>query len=160
MNLRRQFLTLPALLTALTGSLIAQVEKVAIHTTGISCGFCAVMSEAQFRRMPSLQDVAVNLRTETITLSCKSGTRFGPRELRDVLQRLNVGVRQFQVSARGRSREESGKRLFVAGRDKFILAEDACSLPADTPLQIEGIVNDRMEPMELKVVSFRLVDSK
>jgi hypothetical protein len=68
-----------------------------------------------------------------------------------------VGVLQFQIGARGRIQEESGRRVFIAGRDKFLVANDARSAgaPMSTPIRIEAILNDRVEPMEVKILDFQ-----
>ena len=153
-SLRQVWVTPILLLAALNGPVAAQVEKVDIRTTGISCGVCAAVSEVQFRRMPDISKVAISLPKETITLSYKPGAAFGPRQIREVLQPLDVVVVHFQISARGRVQEEREKRYFLAGKDKFVLAGTS-SIAADGPLFIEGIVNDRIEPMELKVLNSR-----
>src|SRR5262249_10081602 len=100
----------------------AQVEKVVVRTTGISCGACAAISEIQFRRMPGVKDVSISLSTETITISYKPGSSFDPQQIREVLEPLNVRVVQFHITARGRVRMEGENWIFVAAVDKFGLA--------------------------------------
>ena len=51
MKLQKHMLLVFALLSASTRPAVAQVEKVAMRTTGISCGVCAAVSEANFKRM-------------------------------------------------------------------------------------------------------------
>src|SRR6476661_7658216 len=101
---------------------VGQVEKVVIQTTGISCGVCAAISEMQFRRIPGVEDVAISRSDESITLSYTADASFDPRQIRQILPGLAVGVTQFRVSVRGRVKQEGGKWLFVAARDKFVLA--------------------------------------
>ncbi len=57
MNLYKHIVALGALtvITALPAA--AQVEKVAIKTTGISCGTCAAVSEVYLRRLPSIDKI-------------------------------------------------------------------------------------------------------
>src|SRR5215470_3920168 len=93
-----------------------QVEKVAMRTTGISCGVCAAVSELNFRRLGGVEKVDISLAKEAIMLTYKPGAAFDPRGIREVLRPLEVGVVQFQISARGRVQEQGGKRLFVAGK--------------------------------------------
>jgi copper chaperone CopZ len=135
----------------------AQVEKVAMRTTGISCGVCAAVSEVNFKRIPGIDKVKISLSQEAIMLTYKPGAVFSIQQIRDVLKPLDVGVLQFQIGARGRLQEEGGKRVFVAGRDKFLVAADArsSSAPLSTPIRIEGILNDRAEPMEVKILDFK-----
>jgi hypothetical protein len=146
-----------ALLLASIRPVMAQVERVAIRTTGISCGVCALVSEIHFKRMAGVEKVTISRSEEAILLSYKPGAAFAPRRIREVLQPLEVGVVQFQITARGRVQEGGGKRLFIAGQDRFVLAPagDAPAIPPGAPLRIEGIVNDRLDPMELKILDFK-----
>lgn len=132
----------------------AQVEKVAMRTTGISCGVCAAVSEVNFKRIPGIDKVKISLSQEAIMLTYKPGAVFSTQQIRDVLKPLDVGVLQFQIGARGRIQEEGGKRVFVAGKDKFLVAADArsSSAPLSTLIRIEAILNDRAEPMEVKIL--------
>jgi len=135
----------------------AQVEKIAMRTTGISCGVCAAVSEVNFKRIPGIDKVKISLSQEAIMLTYKPGAVFSTQQIRDVLKPLDVGVLQFQIGARGRIQEEGGKRVFVAGKDKFLVAADARSTgaPLSTLIRIEAILNDRVEPMEVKILDFR-----
>ena len=107
--------------------------------------------------MAGVHKVTISLAKEAITLSYKPGATFSPRQLRDVLQPLEVGIVQFQISARGRVQEQSGKRFFIAGKDKFVLVttENTPTIPLDTPHLIEAILNDRPDPMELLILTFK-----
>ena len=156
MKLRKQTLLLSALALASATPGLAQVEKVAMRTTGISCGVCAGLSEIYFRRLPGVDKVAISLSKEAIMLTYKPGATFDPQGIRKVLEPLEVGVVQFQIGARGRVQEQGGKRFFVAGKDKFILAAaaNALAIPLDTPIVVEAILNDRLDPMEVKVLNF------
>lgn len=159
MKLLKTIVWLSALLPVSALPVWAQVEKVAMRTTGISCGVCAVVSEINFKRMGGVDKVTISLSQEAILISYKPGATFSPQGIREVLQPLKVGVAQFQISARGRVRERGGKRCFVAGQDTFLIAPAANSpaIPPDTPVLIEGILNDRRDPMEVKILNFKLL---
>jgi hypothetical protein len=151
MRARKYFL----LFAASAAPVWAQVERVAMRTTGISCGVCAVVSEYHFRRMPGIDQVHISRAQEAIMLTYKPGTIFSPQAIRDVLQPLNVGVVQFQINARGEVRQIGSKSFFAAGKDKFLLTGDvALSVPRNTPVVIEGILKDQASPMELKILNF------
>jgi copper chaperone CopZ len=131
----------------------AQVEKVAMRTTGISCGVCAAVSEVNFKRIAGVDKVKINLSQEAIMLTYKPGAVFSPRQIRDVLKPLDVGVVQFQIGARGRIEEDGGKQFFVAGKDKFLVTSSTA--PLNVPIFIEAILNDRADPMEVKILNIR-----
>ena len=156
MNLRKPTLLLSALVLAPAMPVLAQVEKVAMRTTGISCGVCAMVSEINFKRIPGVDKVTISLAKEAIMLTYKPGAAFDPHGIREVLRPLEVGVVQFQISVRGRVQEQGGKRYFMAGKDRFVLAGSS-TIPLDTPVLVEAILNDRLDPMEVKILTFKLL---
>ena len=153
----RHLRLLPFVLLASVGSAFAQVEKVAVRTTGISCGTCAAFSEIYLRRLAGVDSIKISLSNEAILVSYKPGAAFQPKDIRDVLKRTDVGVLEFQISARGRVQEQGGTRVFVAGKDRFVLAAaaNAPQVPSDTAVLIEAIVNDQVNPIELKVMTVK-----
>lgn len=128
-----------------------------MRTTGISCGYCAALSELSFRRVPGVDKVSISLSKEAIMLTYKPGAAFDPAGIRKILEGWKVGVVQFQISARGRVEEKEGKKFFKASKYEFALTAtpNSVDLPLNTPVIIEGILNDRSNPMELKVLNFR-----
>jgi len=157
MKLQKRLLLGSVLALASAIPAMAQVEKAAMRTTGISCGMCAAVSEFYLKRLPSINKVSISLANEAVMVFYKPGTTFQPKDLREALKKSDVGITQLQISARGRVLEQGGKRFFVAGKDKFVLVDAANALqaPVDTPVLIEGIVNDRTDPLELKVITLK-----
>ena len=137
----------------------AQVEKVEMLTTGISCGACAGLSEIYFRRMPGIAKVTISLSKESITLFYKLGTKFDPPALRKVLQPLEVGIVKFQITARGLIQEQGGKRILIAGKDTFALMGDTAgpATHSGTEIRIQGLlINERSALMELRILNVML----
>ena len=157
MKLPRHLVLLPLVLLASGVPAFAQVERVAIRTTGISCGTCAAFSEIYLRRLAGIDSIRISLSNEAIMVSFKPGAVFRPKDIRDVLQKTDVGVLQFQISARGRVQEQGGHRFFVAGRDRFVLAAapDAAQVPSEGVVSIEATLDDHTDPMELKVMTVK-----
>ena len=157
MKRQNRCLLLSTIFMTLASPAMAQVERVAIRTTGISCGTCAAISEFYLRRLPSIDKVNISLKNEAVMVSYKPGSVFQPKDLRDIFQKTDVSVTQMQISARGRVQEQAGKRFFIAGKDKFLLvsAANTAQLPSDTALSIEAVVNDRTTPMELRIMTFK-----
>ena len=142
---------------AFGGFAFAQVEKAAMKTTGISCGMCAAVSEVYLRQLPGIDKIKISLSQEAIMVSYKPGAAFQPKQLHEALKKTDVGIVQLQIGARGRMEYQGEKRFFVAGSDKFavVATPDGGAIPANTPLTIEGILNDRAQPMELKILTFK-----
>lgn len=137
----------------------AQVERVAMKTTGISCGVCAVVSEFNFRRLDGVDKVKISLSHESILLTYKPGAKFSTESIRRILDPLKVGVVQFQVGVRGRVQNFSGKRILTAGSDRFVLLDaiDSPEVPTGVPVRIEGILYDHEMPMEIKVLTVHAI---
>src|SRR3989441_12574677 len=157
MNVHKQLVALCALIVITALPAPAQVDRVAVRTTGISCGTCAAVSEFYLRRLPSIDKVNISLKNEAVLVSYKPGSAFQPKDLREIFQKTDVAVTQMQISARGRVQEQAGKRFFIAGKDKFLLMSAANSpqVPVNTPVTVEGVVNDRVDPMELRVMTVK-----
>src|SRR5207249_12084859 len=75
----------------------AQVEKVAMRTTGISCGACAAVSEDYLRQLNGIDKIKISLSSEAIMVSYKPGATFQPKDIRDALKKTDVGVVQLQI---------------------------------------------------------------
>src|SRR5205809_2997472 len=157
MNVHNQLVALCILMVITALPAAAQVERVAVRTTGISCGTCAAVSEFYLRRLPSIDKVDISLKNEAVMVSYKPGSSFQPKDLREIFQKTDVAVTQMQISARGRVQEQAGKRFFIAGKDKFLLVSAANSpqVPTNTPVAVEAVVNDRVDPMELRVMTVK-----
>lgn len=138
----------------------AQVEKLTARTTGISCGSCAVVAEIDLRRrVVGLDKLTISMSQEALILFFKPDAVFQPQIVRDVLQPLKVGILRFELAARGRVQEQGAKRLFVAGKDQFVLMDDprGPKIPVGLPILIEGVLDDRVDPMHVKVTAFKPV---
>ena len=135
----------------------AQIQKAAMRTSGLSCGFCSTLSEYNFKQMPGVDKVQISLSKEIVIVTYKPGAHFDPTGIRKVLEPWKVDIVQFQVNARGRVQQERGKSVFVAGNDKFVILPNSNGpvVPADTPVEIVGTVNDRANPKELRILSFK-----
>ena len=155
MRLRNPMLLVFPLTFLMAVPVFSQVEKAAMRTTGISCGTCAALSEIYLRRLPQIDKIAISMSKESIMVSYKPGAEFRPQDLREALQKTDVGIVQLQVSARGRIQQQGGKHFFFAGKDKFVVLPPAngSHLPLDVPVMIEAMLNDKAAPMELKVMT-------
>ena len=156
-----QLILLPsALVIALAMPALAQVEMVAMRTIGIECGVCAAVSEINLRRIEGVDKVTISKSNESVMIAYSPGALFQPEEIREVLAPLFVQIKVFQVRARGIVQEQDGKRFFVAGKDRFVLAPaspGSPEVPSGTPVVIEAVLDDTPNPMELTVLTFKSV---
>ena len=137
----------------------AQVERVAMRTTGISCGSCAAVAELNLHRLVTgVDEVTISMAQEAIMVAYEPGAPFELQPIRDVLNPLEVGILQLQISARGQvlTKDQGMQRTFVAGEDSFVLKDNPSgpTLPLDTLIVVEGVLNDQVDPMQLKILGF------
>ena len=160
MRRRNQIFLLGAVLLSAALPVMAQVERAAMKTNGISCGVCAAVSEVYLRKLPSIDQISISKKNEAVMVSYKAGATFQPKDLREALGKTDVSITQIQISARGRVQEQAGKKFFVAGKDKFLLASapNSPQVPMDTPVTIEAVVNDRATPMEVRIMTFKAMN--
>jgi hypothetical protein len=110
--------------------------------------------EIALRRLDGVDKISISISEQRFQVTYKSGASFQPWEIRDAVAKAEVEVVRFRVSARGRVHEEGGKRFFVAGKDKFLLVASP-KIPSESPISIEGTVDDSAEPLQLKVLQFK-----
>ena len=159
MKLQQKMMLLAMLVVAGNLPAMAQVERVAVRTIKISCGVCAVFSEIYLKQLGTLDKIQISKSQEAVMMTYKPGATFQPADIRSALKKTEVGVAQFQIGAKGRVQEQGGKRFFVAGKDKFLLVSAANSpkMPIGNAVSIEGTVNDAVSPMELRVMTFKIL---
>jgi copper chaperone CopZ len=138
------------LITVISAS--AQVDKVEMHTVGISCGSCAAISEVYLRHLDGIAKVSISKSKEQVMVFYKPEARFRPEELREALGKTGVKVAQFRISAHGQVQQEGDKKFFLIGNDRFRLFRSP-HLPTG-PVALEATLNDEVRPMEIEVISF------
>lgn len=159
MKLQKIMMLVAMLVMAGQRPAMAQVERVAMRTAKLSCGVCAVFSEIYLRQLGTIDKIQISKSQEAVMITYKPGSSFQPSDIRAALKKTEVGVTQFQIGARGRVQEQGSKKFFVAGKDKFVLlsAPNSPKLPVGSPISIEGVVNDQPNPMELRVMTFKML---
>ena len=155
MKLQRLIVLPSVAIAVLAMPALAQVELAAMRTIGIECGVCAAVSEINLRRLDGVEKVTISKSNESLMIAYSPGARFQPEKIREVLAALFVEIDVFQVRARGIVQEQAGKQFFVADRDRFVLAPATAGgpvVPPGTPVLIEAMLNDEVDPMELTVL--------
>lgn len=141
-----------ALVLAAAMPAAAQVEKVEMHTVGISCGACAALSEVYLRRLDGIAKLSISKSGERVVVFYKPDARFRPDQLQQALGKTGVKVTEFRISARGQVLEEGGQKVFLAGNDKFMLLRSP-HIPSVGPASLEATVDVETHPMRLDVIS-------
>ena len=106
--------------------------------------------ETALRRLDGVDKISISVSEQKFQVTLKRGSAFQPADIRAAVGKAGVKVVRFRIAARGRVEEQDGKRYFLAGEDKFILAVPVKI--ADGSMAIEGTVDDGATPWQLKIL--------
>src|SRR5262245_52777048 len=112
--------------------------------------------EIALRRLDGVDKISVSISKQRFQISYRSGANFQAWDICEAVAKAEVEVLPFQIAARSRVFEDGGKRFFVAGKDKFLLVASP-RIPSAELVSIEGTVDDSSQPLQLKVLQFRLL---
>lgn len=113
--------------------------------------------EIALQRQDGVDKVTISMEKQEVALTYKGTASFQPQALREAVGHASVKILRFHIQARGRLRARGDEPIFIAGRDRFLLVNPP-QMPDDKMLLIDGeILDDTADPMELKVVDFRVV---
>jgi hypothetical protein len=110
--------------------------------------------EIALRRLDGVNKIHISIRDQRFEITYKPGATFQPEDIREAVARAEVDVLRFRINARGRVHEEGGNRIFIAGKDNFLLV-DSPKIPSERPISIEGTVDDFAAPLRLTIVQFK-----
>ena len=114
--------------------------------------------ETALRRLEGVDKISISVSEQKFQVTLKPGAAFRPADIRAAVGKAGVKVVRFRIEARGRIEEQGGKRYFLAGDDKFLVAVPGKL--ADGPVSIEGTVDDAAAPGQLKILKARPVPSR
>ena len=136
------------------------VTKVVADVLGITCPTCAAVAEVALRqRLPGVVTVSISQGQQTIAVALSNGGRlFSPAVFRDAVAGPGIEVLTFQVDACGVVEETENQLWFVAGENRFALA-DSKKVPARALLCISGRLDDQVNPYRLTLTAIHPVPS-
>ena len=79
----RHILLLLVILTALSGSALAETIHTTVH--GMVCAFCATGIEKTFRKQPEVASVKVDLPKKLVTITTKPGKTLSDAKIKEVV---------------------------------------------------------------------------
>ena len=109
--------------------------------------------ETALRRLDGVDKISISVPEQKFQVTFKPGAVFRPAEIRTAVGKAGVKVVGFHIDAKGRMADEEGKRVFLAGKQKFLVSGDAKIF--EGPAAVEGAVDDAVEPMKLKILKFK-----
>ncbi len=84
-------------LLSITNS-FAQISKAEIVATGLTCSMCSNAINKQLKKLPEVENVAIDLNTNTFTVSLKKNSTITPRILKESVQKAGFFVGSMIVT--------------------------------------------------------------
>ena len=70
----------------------AQISKAEIIATGLTCSMCSNAINKQLKSLPEVQNVAIDLNTNTFTVTLKKNNNISPKILKEKVQKAGFFV--------------------------------------------------------------------
>src|SRR5262245_20263821 len=112
--------------------------------------------EIALRRLDGVEKISVCISKQRFQITHRPRANFQAWDIRDDVAKAEVEVLRVQIAGQSRVFEDGGKRFFVAGKDKCLLVASP-KIPSAEPVSIEGTVDDSSQPLQLKVLQFKLL---
>ena len=71
---------------------LAQISKAEIIATGLTCSMCSNAINKQLKSLPEVQNVAIDLNTNTFTVTLKKNNNISPKILKERVQKAGFFV--------------------------------------------------------------------
>jgi copper chaperone CopZ len=117
----------------------AQISKVEILATGLTCSMCSNAINKQLKSLPEVDSVGVDLNTNTFTVHISENTAISPRKLKERVEKAG----------------------FFVGSMIVTMSFDNVAIPNDNKIEIDGfslIVLESGSPLLNGNVPFRILD--
>ena len=93
----------------------AQIVKAEIRATGLTCSMCSNAINKQLKTLPEVVDVAIDLNTNTFTVTLKEGNELSPKVFKDKVEKAGFFIGSLVVTAKP---ETIAKNTYILVNDK------------------------------------------
>ncbi len=97
MKFLSKFLIAIVVLLSVTNS-FTQISKAEIVATGLTCSMCSNAINKQLKKLPEVENVAIDLNTNTFTISLKKNNNISPKILKESVQKAGFFVGSMIVT--------------------------------------------------------------
>lgn len=124
--IKKQWIVL-AMLLAMTNS-FAQISKVEIIATGLTCSMCSNAINKQLKAMPEVEKVMIDLNNNTFVVNLKSNSMITPQMLKNNIEKtgffvgsmiLTMDVDNLQTKEHTSFKNATGTYVFVDSNEKI-----------------------------------------
>ena len=80
------------LLVAITISSNAQISKVSLQASGLTCSMCNLAVKKSLQKLPFVQDIKADVETATYTLTFKEGQKVELNDIQQAVKKAGFSV--------------------------------------------------------------------
>ena len=113
----------------------AQIVKAEIRATGLTCSMCSNAINKQLKTLPEVVDVAIDLNTNTFTVTLKEGNELSPKVFKDRVEKAGFFIGSLLLTAKPETITKSS----------YILVNDKKSNASEVQFQVvdKGYVTEK-----------------
>ena len=113
----------------------AQIVKAEIRATGLTCSMCSNAINKQLKTLPEVVDVAIDLNTNTFTVTLKEGNELSPKVFKDKVEKAGFFIGSLLLTAKPETITKSS----------YILVNDKKSNASEVQFQVvdKGYVTEK-----------------
>ena len=163
-SLSNIMITIAVLLSA---QIFAQITKVAIVATGLTCSMCSNAINKQLKKLPEVNKVDIDLNTNTFSVYLKSNNNITPRTLKESVEKAGFFVGSMVVTIDFNKQKIDDNIAVAANNIDFIFLDtDKKMLNGQTKLKIldKGFVTakefKKMRKIYAKYASYEQSNTK
>lgn len=123
----------------------AQISKVEIVATGLTCSMCSNAINKQLKSMPEVESVSTDLNTNTFTVQLKANNTLTPKALKNSIEKTGffIGSLVLTVDLGAVNGQENEKVQNQSGTYVFAEKAKKSSGPMQVQLLNEGFVTKK-----------------
>ncbi len=113
----------------------AQISKVEIRATGLTCSMCSNAIYKQLESIPEVDIIETDLNTNTFTVTLKEGNNLSPRIFKEKVEKAGFFVGTFIVTAKPET----------TSNDSYVLLNDKPNSVSEIKFQVldKGYVTEK-----------------
>lgn len=113
----------------------AQIVKAEIRATGLTCSMCSNAINKQLKTLPEVTDVAIDLNTNTFTVTLKEGNELSPKIFKEKVEKAGFFIGSLVVTAKSNT----------IAQGSYIVVNDKKSNASEIQFQVldKGYVSEK-----------------
>jgi copper chaperone CopZ len=144
--MNKQLLVITLLLLVVNLKSYAQIRKVEIIATGLTCSMCSNAINKQLKSLKEVDSVSTDLNTNTFTVYLKKDNALKPRVLKEGVEKAGFFVGSMVMTIAFDTVDAQENKMVKAGEVNYVVVDSkAKTLNGDTKIQVldKGFVTSK-----------------